>query len=176
MSRFFLVLSAFGLITLASGALWGQELDTERSEISGFELEDLEGNRVELSDFLGSVVVVNFWATWCVPCQQELPFLQQFYEDYEEQGLVILAISSDGPETLSGVRRIARRHRLTMPVLLDQDGSVSAILNPRGSAPFTIFVDRAGLVAFEHEGYSSGDEITYEELIQQLLVEPAPEP
>ena len=174
MSRFFLVLSVFGLLTLASGALWGQELDTERSQIADFDLQDLEGNRVQLSDYVGSVVVVNFWATWCVPCQQELPFLQQFYEDYAEQGLVILAISSDGPETLSGVRRIARRHRMTMPVLLDQDGSVSALLNPRGSAPFTIFVDRAGLAALDHEGYSSGDEITYEELIQQLLAEPAP--
>jgi hypothetical protein len=61
-----------------------------------------------------------------------------------------------------------------MPVILDTDGSLTAVLNPRSAAPFVLFIDRNGRRASAHEGYSSGDELTYDELIRDLLAEPAP--
>ncbi|MBN1946035.1 MAG: redoxin domain-containing protein [Bradymonadales bacterium] len=148
--------------------------DAARSLVGDFELEDLDGHRVRLTDHAGKVIVLSFWATWCTPCQQELPFLQQYLDRYRDQGFMVIAIAMDGPETLSRVRTIVRRNHWTMPVLLDQDGSVTAVINPRAAAPFTLFLDRSRRLVREHEGYTSGDEIGYEVLIRQLLAEPAP--
>ncbi len=100
--------------------------------------------------------------------------MDRFLTQYEDDGLVVLAITTDGPESQSEVRSIARRNRWGFEVLTDLDGSVAAVVNPRGTNPFTVFVDRAGRVAAEHEGYSSGDEVGHEQTIQALLAESAP--
>ncbi|MFT6629484.1 MAG: peroxiredoxin, partial [Flavobacteriales bacterium] len=107
----------------------------------------------------------------CVPCLQELPHLNGFYEVYQDDGLVVLAITTDGPETQSDVRSLVRRSRWSLEVLSDMDGAVSNVLNPRGTNPFTLYIDRAGRVAASHEGYSLGDEVMAEQYIQTLLAE-----
>lgn len=146
----------------------------ERPPAANFELDNLSGDSIELADFAGKVVVISFWATWCQPCLQELPHMDRFLTQYEDDGLVVLAITTDGPESQSEVRSIARRNRWGFEVLTDLDGSVAAVVNPRGTNPFTVFVDRQGRVAAEHEGYSSGDEVEHEATIQALLAEEAP--
>lgn len=151
--------------------------DEDRSPAPGFTLDTLDGESVSLDDFEGQVVAVSFWATWCRPCLQELPHMSRFHETYGdvdgdgERDFTVLAISTDGPETLAEVRQTARRQRWAMQVLLDQEGDVSAQLNPRGTNPFTVFIDRNGNIAHSHEGYSSGDEDGYETLIQELIAE-----
>ena len=142
-----------------------------RNQASNFELKDLRGNIVNLSDYRGKVLSVNFWASWCEPCKQELTFFDGFISEYGDQGFAVLAVAADAPETVSKVRTIARRKRWQMPVLLDTEGTVSAIHNPRGAMPFTLLIDRAGRVALAHEGFTSGDEVMYKPLIQQLLAE-----
>lgn len=142
-----------------------------RPPAANFELDNLSGDSIELSDFAGKVVVISFWATWCQPCLQELPHMDRFLTQYEDDGLVVLAITTDGPESQSEVRSLARRNRWGFEVLTDLDGSVAAVVNPRGTNPFTVFVDRQGRVASEHEGYSSGDEVQHEATIQALLAE-----
>lgn len=137
-------------------------------------IESLDGGRVELGDLHGKVVIISFWATWCRPCLQELPHMQRFLETYGAQGLEVLAISTDQPDSLSQVRSIARRNNWTMQILLDPEGSVTQLLNPRGNNPFTIIIDRNGRIVETHEGFSTGDEVHYEEVIQALLAEPAP--
>lgn len=146
----------------------------ERSAVADFTLKDIKGNRVKLSDFKGKVVVINFWATWCGPCKQELPFLDQYQKELKDKGLEVLAISIDSPQTLSEVRVLAKRKRWKMSVLLDQDGSTLAALNPRGTPPFTIGVDRQGRAAFQHDGYASGDEVEMKKHIDALIAEQAP--
>lgn len=144
----------------------------ERAPAADFSLDNLDDDGVSLSEQAGKVVVISFWATWCQPCLQELPHMNDFQREFSDD-LVVFAITTDGPETQSEVRSLARRNRWIFQVLKDLDGSVSAQLNPRGTNPFTLFIDRNGRVAAAHEGYASGDEVGYREQITALIAEAA---
>lgn len=134
-----------------------------------FTLRDVDGRDVSLSDFTGRVVVLDFWATWCVPCEAAMPHLQTMYEKYESQGLTIIAVSMDGPETLSAVGPFARRYGLTFPVLLDVETKVTGIYNPKGTAPLSVLIGRDGRVAHTKQGFTAGDEKLVEAEILRLL-------
>lgn len=102
-------------------------------------------------------VVILFWATWCAPCQQELPFYQSLYERYRSQGLEIVAISMDSQATVMRAGPAARRLGVTFPVVTDVDTRVTTQLNPRRAAPFSIWIDRSGRIARESEGFSPAE-------------------
>ena len=141
-----------------------------------FALKDLAGRTVRLSDHRGKVVLINFWATWCVPCAAELRHLERLHQQYEGQGLVVLGVSIDGPESSANVEPQARRYGLSFPVLLDEETRVVALYNPKKSAPFTVIVGRDGAVAKRREGYHAGDEIEVEADIKTLLAPQADRP
>ena len=143
----------------------------KRGSISDFELPDLAGTGIKLSDYEGKVESNSYSALLCEPCKQELGHFNNFFGEYQDKGFQVLSIATDAPDTLSKVRAIVRRKRWTMPTLLDTEGAVSAVLNPRGSTPFTIFVDRKGRMAMGHEGYASGDEAMYIPVMAHLLAE-----
>lgn len=135
-----------------------------------FALKDLQGSTVRLSDYLGkNVVLIDFWATWCVPCCKELPHFQRFYDAYKDKGLVILAISEDGPETVALIKPYIKRYNYTFPVLLDTDSKVLALYDPSVVLPLTLLIDRSGNIAKVHQGYSLGDELVLEKEIIELL-------
>jgi peroxiredoxin len=144
---------------------------TPRSGISDFALRDTEGRTVRLSDYLAKhdVVLLNFWATWCVPCAAELPHLQRMYDENKERGFVVLGISMDGPESVANVGPHARRYGITFPILLDEETRVVGIYNPKRSAPFNVLIGRNGAIAKTREGYAAGDEIAMEKDIGALL-------
>ena len=143
----------------------------KRTQLSDFSLKTLKGKKAKLSDYKGKVVVVSFWATWCKPCILELEYLQEYYAKHKDEGLVVLAITTDGPDTTSEVRSLVKRKRWKMPVLLDPDGEVLAKFNPRGTQPFSLFVDRKGKMVDQHEGFARGDEAKYLKIIKELLAE-----
>jgi len=135
-----------------------------------FTLKDMDGNPVKLSDHLGkSVILIDFWATWCVPCVKELTHFQRFHETYKDNGLLILAITVDGPETVAMVRPFIKRYKYTFPVLLDTDSKVIALYNPRVVMPYTVLIGRDGHISNIHLGYSLGDEKVIEKEILELL-------
>ena len=135
-----------------------------------FALKDLDGNLVRLSDFRGkSVVLLDFWATWCVPCVKELPHFQRFLTQYKDKGLAVLAITVDGPESVAMVRPFVKRYNYNFPVLLDTESRVIALYNPRVVLPYTVLIDRNGNIRNVHQGYSPGDEKIMEEEILKLL-------
>ena len=110
---------------------------------SDFTLQGLEGQVVTLSSLRGSPVMLNFWATWCGPCRIEMPFIQEIYDEWQDKGLVILAINIR--ETSSEVQQFMQSNNFSFPVLLDINGDVSAMYQIHG-IPTTLFIDKDGII------------------------------
>ena len=115
-----------------------------------FELESLSGERLRLQDLSGKPVVINFWATWCIPCEAEMPLLQESYERYP--GLKVLAINFAEPS--ADVQAFVDKHALTFDILLDPRAIVQSLYRVRGY-PTTYFIDAQGLVQGVHIGVLS---------------------
>jgi peroxiredoxin len=146
------------LLTGCAGAAVHQSTSVG-AQATDFALRDTDGRLVHLSDHLGrDVVLLDFWETWCVPCQAELPLLEKLYEEQKDRGFVVLAISMDGPETVAQVPSFARRYALSFPVVLDEETKVTAMYNPKRTAPLTVLIDRRGQIARVRDGYAAGDE------------------
>lgn len=110
---------------------------------------DLEGNLVRVSDFAGRPVLINTWATWCPPCKKEMPLLDRFYQQYKDQGLVVLAVNgSEEPDTVS---MFSQESGFTFPVLLDVTGEAISKLGIV-NFPTSILVGRDGTVKYIYIG------------------------
>ena len=118
----------------------------------GFTLNDLSGQPVKLSALKGRVVLINFWATWCGPCQLEMPTIQRAYDTYKGRGLTVLAVNLN--EQAPAVQTYIGNLKLNFPVLLDPGDSISTLYRVRGY-PTSFFVDRNGTVAAEQVGMMS---------------------
>lgn len=158
------------LLLLVSAPAFAEEA---RPKVADFSLRTLEGNKVKLGDLKGKVVILSFWATWCAPCKQELPSLQALSDKFGKDGLVVLAINTDGPKTVADARRFVADKKLTIAVPLDSDSKLLDQLNPKQALPFSIVLDREGRRAFQHTGFSGGDEQKLEEEVKALLGEKA---
>jgi peroxiredoxin len=134
-----------------------------------FTLRDVDGRTVRLSDYAGQVVLIDFWATWCVPCQAELPHFEEMYQAQKGKGFVVLAVSMDGPESISGVAPTVRRYNLSYPVLLDEETKVVNIYNPKRTAPLSVLIDKAGRIFRVRQGYNPGDEKLVAADVAQLV-------
>ncbi len=106
-------------------------------------LEDLSGKPVSLDDYLGSVVLVNLWATWCPPCRDEMPTLQTFYEKYRSNGFVLVSINQE--ETRETVVPFVKEFGLTFPVWLDLDYQAQRVFKTE-NLPSSYVIDRTGRV------------------------------
>ena len=121
------------------------EADDQRRQQADFMLSDLEGKPWSLKSLEGKVVLVNFWATWCPPCRKELPDLEALYKQFQEQGLVILAISD---EDAAKVKPFIAEHGVSYTVLLDPGRKVNTLFHVMG-IPKTFIYDRNGKLAAE---------------------------
>jgi peroxiredoxin len=110
-----------------------------------FKLNDLNGNSYQLSEFKGKAVLLNVWASWCKPCQAEMPALQNIYEQYKDKNIVFLAVNSTRQDSLSDVTNFVNNYNLTFPVLLDYDGSVSNTFHIQ-ALPTTFFINPNGII------------------------------
>lgn len=165
MFRRLLALCLFALLFVAHP----RTSDAAGEMAADFTLRDLDGKSVSLSSFKGKVVLVNFWATWCLPCQKEMPELQKIYKDLEPKGFVVLSISADDARTSSQVKPLIKRNGYTYPVLLDTQTAVVSQYNPTKTLPYSVLVDRQGRVAQIHSGYNPGDEVKIRAEIEALL-------
>ena len=133
-----------------------------------FTLRTLDGQKLRLGEQRGQVVLVNFWATWCGPCRQEMPHLNKLYEKYKSSGFVLLGVNVD--DDTAQAAGVASRLGVTFPVLPDTDKRVSRQYD-LSAMPSTVLIDRDGRVRFLHRGYQNGYENTYDRQIRELLKE-----
>lgn len=131
-----------------------------------FALADVSGQRTKLGDLRGRPVAVNFWASWCPACRQELPALQAAYQRFRERGVILLGV--DVKETVETVASFAPQFGLTFPLLLDLDGVVSERYQVRG-IPTTVFLDAEGVVRARHVGPLTEDK--FAEYVLPLLTD-----
>lgn len=108
-----------------------------------FQLPNLEGQPISLSHFRGKPVLVNFWATWCPPCRYEMPYIQEVFDEWSGNGLVVLAINIG--ESPSTVKDFIQSGNFSFPVLLDTKQDVALKYNVRG-IPATFFIDKDGII------------------------------
>ncbi|MEK8131156.1 redoxin domain-containing protein [Paenibacillus filicis] len=117
-----------------------------------FTLSLLSGEEVKLSDYRGSVVFVNFWATWCPPCQAEMPYMQQFYTNNEKDRVVILGVNETQTEaSLPVVKAWVEEWKLTFPIPLDRTGEVGKLYRVQ-AYPATFVIDEEGIIRQKHPG------------------------
>ena len=119
-------------------------------------LKDIQGRTLRLSDYKGKVVLLNFWATWCIPCRTEIPDLIKVQKKYRNQGLRIIGITYP-PEKLSEVRRFARNLRMNYPVAMGTKVNKMAFTT-KDTLPITVIIDREGVVRDLIEGIMYSDE------------------
>jgi thiol-disulfide isomerase/thioredoxin len=136
-----------------------------------FNLENLSGKRMSLKDFRGKVVFLNFWATWCVPCRDEMPVMEKLQREFKDQGLVIVAVNFR--EDNQAVRRFFKELGLTFESLLDPDGAVSEQYGA-SSLPLTYFIDRDGRFVGKAIGIRPWDRADFKDFIRGLLRQQPP--
>ena len=118
-----------------------------------FTLQNLDGDDVTLSDFRGKIVMVNFWATWCGPCIDELPHIQAVSDSWSDGKLVILAIALRDLEDLATVEQYIEQNEYTFPVLFDSEGNVKTLYGITSGVgiPRTFFIDAEGIIQKVHD-------------------------
>ena len=138
------------------------------SPVPALSLPDATGAVHHFADFKGQVVLIDFWASWCVPCKASFPQLDALYKELKDKGATVLAVNVDEQRKAADAFLATRPH--TMPVLFDPSGKAATTFNLQGM-PSSILVDRQGKVRFVHMGYTEKTLAQYRSEIGQLLAE-----
>jgi thiol-disulfide isomerase/thioredoxin len=135
---------------------------------SDFTLMNHAGQQESLSDHRGAVVMLNFWASWCAPCRQEMPLLESLYQKYRMMGFTVIGVNVE--EETKEARALLANMPVSFPVLYDTKNTVSELMKV-AAMPTTIMIDREGNKRFLHRGYKPGYEEDYEKQIRLLIRE-----
>ncbi len=157
-----------GLIFCALASLCLASSDLEGLPAPDFALKSASGENLRLSEYRGDVVMINFWATWCGPCRQEMPLLDELYARYQRVGFRLLGVNID--DDPGRARKMIDELGVTFPVLFDSRKEVSRLYDVE-AMPVTVLVDREGRIRHVHHGYKPGYEDNYLDQIRSLLRE-----
>jgi peroxiredoxin len=166
---FLLIFLSYGVLTRPP-AVPGEAAPRLGQPLPDFTLPDLQGNPVQLSKRQGNVIFINIWATWCPPCVEEMPTIQQLYEQLHGHGLEVLAISVDALGT-QVVGPFMQKHRLTFPVLLDAASRIPRLYRTSG-VPESFIVDKRGRLVEKIVGPRDWSHPRMIALFQRLLTAP----
>lgn len=153
--------TAFAATSLASSGMIGKPAPD-------FALKSTTGQNLRLSEYRGDVVMINFWATWCGPCRQEMPLLDDLYNRYERVGFKLLGVNID--DNSQRAIDMMKELGVNFPVLFDNTKDVSKLYNVN-AMPVTVILDREGNVRHVHQGYKPGYEEKYLNEVRALLRE-----
>jgi thiol-disulfide isomerase/thioredoxin len=150
MPRRLLQLAAF--VVIAAG--WPQA-----NGYPDLNLTNLEGKTHSLAEYRGKVVVLNFWATWCPPCRDEMPMLSKLAAKYDEQNVAFLAVSLDDSQTQSKIPRFVKKKKISVPIFTGATPETLKRLELGEIVPATMIFDRNGTPVFRIEGEASRNDI-----------------
>ena len=163
-----LILASVGLALALAGL---SQCAAAGDQAPDFKLPDLAGETIHLAEVdAENPVLVSFWATWCVPCPDEMKHLQRLYDEYRDEGLAVLAISIDGTKTVAKVKSFVNGRRFSYPVLYDTNNDVKRRYHVK-AVPAIYLLRPGGELAYFHVGYRPGDEVALEKEIKSLLAE-----
>ncbi|MEM6708624.1 MAG: TlpA disulfide reductase family protein [Pseudomonadota bacterium] len=155
------------LLVLGLHAHGAQAIGVE-TEAPDFTLKTLGGENLRLEEYRGQVVLINFWASWCGPCRQEMPILDKIHSRYEDAGFAVWGVNVEGKE--GPAKKIVDKTNVRFPVLIDAEQDVSETYDLK-AMPTTVVVDRDGVVRYIHRGYKPGDESKYIQVVKDLIRE-----
>lgn len=133
-----------------------------------FTLKNESGDNIRLAEQRGKVVMLNFWASWCGPCRQEMPLLDEMHKRYGKAGFVLYGVNVEQDTTAA--KKLLKDLGVSLPVLYDPDSKVSKLYNV-AAMPTTVMIDKSGEVRYVNRGYKAGDENKYRDQIRELIRE-----
>lgn len=159
---------SFLALALTCAALVAQAEPGVGAPAPDFTLPSRDGDSVRLADLRGDVVLVNFWATWCPPCRQEMPLLDQLHARYAPLGFSLLGVNVEQDSALA--EQFLAEVPVGFPILLDPEERVSELYGVP-AMPTTVLIDRSGTVRFVHYGYRPGDEEAVQNAVRSIMRE-----
>jgi peroxiredoxin len=141
---------------------------SDRGPAPQFTLGAKGGGTINLAQYKGQVVMINFWASWCGPCRQEMPYLEDIYKKYNKLGFTLLGVNVE-PDSKAADDWL-KATPVTFPVGYDKDSKVSQMYAVSGM-PSTVIIDRKGNLRYVHQGYKPGDEGEYMNSVRALIRE-----
>ena len=156
------------IIAAAALALPALAADPTGGPAPQFTLAARGGSNVSLAQYKGQVVMLNFWASWCGPCRQEMPLLESIYKKYNRLGFTLIGVNVE-PDS-NAANEWLKQTPVSFPILYDKESKVSKMYDVAGM-PSTVIIDRTGKVRVLHRGYKPGDENEYLDSIRTLVRE-----
>ena len=151
-----------------AGALLAGAPAFANAPASDFTLASLNDGNLRLSEQRGDVIMLNFWASWCGPCREEMPLLNDLHARYEPVGFQVWGVNVDANR--DDAQAMLKKIPVEFPVLFDSASDVSKLFGVE-AMPSSVFIDRDGNVRYVHKGYRSGDEAEYRKIIKELIRE-----
>ena len=167
LSRFRSLRGVVLLLTLLAGSQPALAVGPD-DKAPDFTLKSLDGANLRLEEYRGQVVLINFWASWCGPCRQEMPHLEALHQRYSSLGFTLLGVNVD--KDSGDAEGFLEDTPVTFPILFDPESSVSELYDVI-AMPTTVLVDRSGNMRFIHHGYKPGYENDYQAQIRALIRE-----
>jgi peroxiredoxin len=158
----------FGLVALTTVMLATAANATADQPAPTFSLPSRGGGAIDLAQYKGQVVMINFWASWCVPCRQEMPLLESIYKKYKPLGFTLIGVNVEPDQ--KEAENFLKQTPVSFPVLFDAKSKVSGLYNVQ-VMPTTVFIDRKGNVRLVHQSYQPGAENLYMDQIRSLIRE-----
>lgn len=167
-----MILNTFKIVTALSFLIIYSAITSSQdvgSKAPDFSMQDISGNTVKLSDLKGKVVLLDFWASWCVPCKKSMPHIIELYNNRTDSLFTVVAVNVD--EEKSKINEFANSINVTFPfpVIFDKESKLPSIYNVEGM-PTSIIIDKEGIIRFKETGFTSEVKEKMDSKIKELLL------